>query len=143
MSQPYQIVIIEDDFDDQYLLQHAFQTVEYDVRLKLFSSGKEYYEQASAEVLPVTPPDLILLDLNLPVWDGRKTLKALRSLKALQITPIVIYTTSRSEIDMRETYALGANSYVVKAISYEKIETNIKLICDYWLNLSSIRAKAR
>lgn len=144
MSKQYQIAIVEDDLDDQYLLKSATTSLEYDINFEMFTSGEGFVDEVNDRLLRGKGVhDIIFLDLNLPGWDGKKTLKRLRRIQEINTTPIIIYTTSRSEKDMNDVYELGATSYVVKAMNFEKIERNMKLICDYWLDLVGVQGRTR
>lgn len=138
------MAIVEDDYDDQYLLKIASEKLERNLELDVYYSGNEFYDSLKVQIeLKQAIPDIILLDLNLPGWDGKKTLRRLRALSELKMVPIIIYTTSRSEKDMEEAYSLGASSYIVKAMSFEKIERNMQLICDYWLGLVGVQGRGK
>lgn len=144
MKKAYQIAIVEDDLDDQYLMKSATANLDYDIEFEMFTSGKDFVSEVNERLNSGGDvPDIIFLDLNLPDWDGKKTLKRLRAIQAMLATPIIIYTTSRSEQDMDDVYELGATSYIVKAMSFEKIERNMKLICDYWLDLVGVQGRTR
>jgi DNA-binding response OmpR family regulator len=144
MKKAYQIAIVEDDLDDQYLMKSATANLDYDIEFEMFTSGKDFVSEVNERLNSGGDvPDIIFLDLNLPDWDGKKTLKRLRAIQAMLATPIIIYTTSRSEKDMDDVYELGATSYIVKAMSFEKIERNMKLICDYWLDLVGVQGRTR
>jgi CheY-like chemotaxis protein len=82
------------------------------------------------------PPDLIVLDLNLPKKDGWEVLAECKGDPALRAIPIVIFSTSRSESDVRRCLELGANSYVCKPYDLDAFESAIRTIEDYWLGLS-------
>ena len=144
MDKQYHVAIVEDDLDDQYLLKSATTNLDYDIHFEMFRSGKDFVEELNNRLREgMGAPDIIFLDLNLPGWDGKKTLMSLRAIQEINTTPIIIYTTSRSEKDMEDVYELGATSYIVKAMSFEKIERNMKLICDYWLDLVGVQGRTR
>ncbi len=133
------IFLIEDDQDDQYMFKMILAELGFDYDLVCFENGLEAYEFLTKATFSEssdqkTQPDIILLDLNLPVWDGKKTLSVLKKDLRFQAIPIIIYTTSKSEHDITECYSLGANSYISKAAEYDLLQIQIKTICRYWFN---------
>ena len=132
------VYLIEDDLDDQYLFKSVMKELDIQIELTTFDDGLSAYQALTRvcnlgdEALPDQLPDLILLDLNLPVWDGKKTLSELKKVEGLQAIPIVIYTTSKSEYDVEDCYELGANSFISKAAEYDNLLRQIKSMCTYW-----------
>lgn len=78
-------------------------------------------------------PRVILLDLRLPQISGLDVLRAIKTSKALRAIPVVIFTTSSSEQDVAQAYALGANSYIVKPLGLEAFAEVLERICMFWL----------
>lgn len=136
MSRKKSILIAEDDPDDQYFLRTAIDSVADHVELVFASNGREAIDyldqQAGSSGRPL--PHVILLDLNMPVMDGLQTLRALKQSEALSFIPVVVYSTSRSEMDIKESYSLGANSFIVKPVAFAEIVKIMKMLCDYWLD---------
>lgn len=96
----------------------------------LFAKGK--YAERKVE----DTPKLIILDLKMPKVDGIQVLRAIRADERTKYIPVVIMTSSREDKDIEETYKLGANSYVVKPVSFEtytKVVTDLGL---YWLQVN-------
>ncbi|OHD20194.1 MAG: two-component system response regulator [Spirochaetes bacterium GWB1_59_5] len=81
-------------------------------------------------------PRLILLDLKLPKVDGLEVLKTLKTHPDTKITPIVVLTTSREESDVLRSYDLGANSYIVKPVDFDKFTQSVRELGLYWLLLN-------
>ena len=79
-----------------------------------------------------TLPDLILLDLKLPKYNGHEILKAFKQHEILKIIPIIIFTTSSARKDINMAYENGANSYILKPIEVGKFRKIIEKIFDYW-----------
>jgi len=80
-------------------------------------------------------PDLILLDLNLPKRNGREVLNEIKSDPALKAIPVIILTTSESDIDIATCYNLGANCYLTKPIGFQAFITVVHKIDDFWFSL--------
>lgn len=81
-------------------------------------------------------PSLVLLDLKLPLIDGIEVLRKIKSDGRIRHTPVVIMTASHEERDIRESYELGANSYVVKPVDFDQFTLVIKHLLDYWLKVN-------
>jgi chemotaxis family two-component system response regulator Rcp1 len=78
-------------------------------------------------------PDLILLDLNLPVKDGRQVLAEIKDDPNLKQIPALILTTSQAEEDILKTYNLHANCYVTQPVELEQFFKVVKSLADFWL----------
>lgn len=136
------ILIAEDDADDRFLLKTAFEENGFADRLQFVENGVEVMEYLNAlkkdDNLPIQLPKFILLDLNMPKKDGREVLKELKQHPELKKIPVVIFSTTNNEQEMRRCYELGANSYITKPNSFEhllKIVANLRI---YWLQTSSM-----
>lgn len=81
-------------------------------------------------------PKCILLDLKLPKVDGLEVLRKMKSDERTRFIPIVILTSSNQESDLVESYRLGANSYLVKPVTYSDYIENISFAGEYWLSLN-------
>jgi len=79
--------------------------------------------------------DLILLDLNLPKYDGRQVLERIRSDQDLTHVPVVILTTSASEEDILRSYKLHANAYVTKPVDVNEFIAAVRQIDEFFLSV--------
>jgi CheY-like chemotaxis protein len=79
--------------------------------------------------------DLILLDLNLPKYDGRQVLEQIKSDPELTHVPVVILTTSASEEDILRSYKLHANAYVTKPVDVNQFIAAVRQIDDFFLSV--------
>jgi CheY-like chemotaxis protein len=86
-----------------------------------------------AEPIQSPRPDLILLDLNMPLKDGREALAEIKADDDLRSIPIIVLTTSQAQEDLDITYSLGASSFVSKPNSFKSLRDVICKIGDYWL----------
>lgn len=132
------IYLVEDDKDDQYMFNMIINELHIEMQLDVFDNGLAVYERLISELEEQEKsgikklPDLILLDLNLPIWDGKKTLKRIKNHDELKGVPVVVYTTSKSDFDIQECYLLGANSFITKAAEFESLRAQIQQIFLYW-----------
>jgi two-component system response regulator len=79
------------------------------------------------------PPKVVLLDLKLPKVSGLEVLKIVKGDKRTSNIPIVVVTSSKQEPDMKEAYALGVNSYVVKPVDFDQFINAMSSLGLYWL----------
>lgn len=133
------ILIIEDNPDDGLLTMRALKKLNY-TNIKLVENGSQaldyLYSDQSTESNKHLPPDLILLDLNLPIIDGFTILKKIRSSKSTKHTPVIVLTSSGEDKDINQSYNLGANSYIRKPVDFIEFEKAAVLISEYWLTLN-------
>lgn len=111
-QKPITVMLVEDDPGDVVLVQEAYARAELRNELVVVSDG--VMALALLRDPEVRPPDLVLLDLNLPRKDGRAVLAEIRADPDLTHLPVVILTTSEAERDIRESYELHANAFVSK-----------------------------
>lgn len=139
------ILIAEDDADDRYLLQAAFSEIGYPENIDFVENGVEVlnyldniYRSNNMEIKAL--PGFILLDLNMPKKDGREVLKELKQHPVFKKIPVIVFTTTKNEIEIKRCYELGANSYIVKPISFDALLKVIENIRSYWFYTASIPA---
>jgi two-component system, response regulator len=81
-------------------------------------------------------PAVVLLDVKMPRLDGLEVLRQVKGDERLRTTPIVMLTSSQDERDVRESYSLGANAYVVKPVEYRKFSFVLQQIEIFWLGIN-------
>lgn len=139
-----QILIAEDDADDRYLIGTAFTEKGYSEKIDFVENGVELLNYL--ENVLVTNPDeknlpcVILLDLNMPKKDGREALKELKQHPTFKKIPVIVFTTTKNEIEIKRCYELGANSYVVKPLTFDELLMVVENIRSYWFKTASIPA---
>lgn len=106
------VLLVDDDPGDAVLVREAFARARVRNEVTVVGDGVLALEHLRDPAL--NPPDLVLLDLNLPRKDGREVLAEIRADAALTHLPVVILTTSEAESDIRRSYELHANAYVSK-----------------------------
>ncbi len=87
-------------------------------------------------------PTLILLDLKLPKVDGLEVLRQLKTHAALRTIPVVVLTTSNEDTDIQKAYLLGANSYIVKPVDFDKFMDVAVQVELYWCVLNKLPHKS-
>ncbi len=117
------IVLVDDDEDDRMFFADALQEIEISTELVEFHNGQELLDYLSD---PNTEhPQLIFLDLNMPVMDGFQCLREIRKNPELKDLVVAIYSTSSSERDIEETFVNGANIYINKPNRFEELKKTI------------------
>jgi two-component system, chemotaxis family, response regulator Rcp1 len=142
---PLEILLIEDSPGDVRLTQEAFREANSDARLHVASDGVEAMAFLRRIGVHATAPrpDLILLDLNLPMMDGREVLALIKRDMRLKTIPTVILTTSDAETDIIRSYQLQANAYLTKPVHLNAFDNLVKSINDFWLTSVSLPHRAQ
>ncbi len=126
------ILLIEDNPLDIDLTKRAFARRHLADPLVIAHDGEEAMQYIDEWETGKQPPSLILLDLKLPKIDGLDVLARLKQHAQYKKIPVVILTTSGEDRDVQSAYALGANSYIVKPVSFEKFIEVAERIESYW-----------
>lgn len=129
-SRPLRIFHIDDSEDDALVLTRVLRQCPHPIDLKWFPSAPEameYLERATENELP----DLILCDLRMPAMTGHEFIRWLRQSRFKSVTVIVLSSSDLME-DIREAYALGANSFLIKPLASSEILTMMNSAVDYW-----------
>ena len=132
MRLKHKILIVDDDADDREIIRDAFQSTAEDQEYQFIENGDKLMEYLEGEVNEHLP-SLILLDLNMPGKDGRETLKELKINKRYQCIPTLVFTTSSSIRDKKTAYELGANCFITKPDTFNKLVELTKCINRLWL----------
>lgn len=138
-SQP--ILIVDDSEDDFYAAQRALDKANLHNPISRASSGEEALEMLRSRTS--ARPGLILLDLNMPGIDGRKTLEIIKGDSMLKTIPVVILTTSADERDVANCYALGANTYIQKPVDFDGLIEAMKRLKGYWFEIALLPKEER
>lgn len=129
-----EILLVEDNAADVRLTQEVLRKSGTPCTLHVARDGEQAMRMLRRQdehgELPL--PDLILLDLNLPLKDGRQVLAELKQDEKLRSIPVVVLTTSRAETDISTCYDLHANSYLVKPVDLAEFERVIEDVQRYW-----------
>jgi CheY-like chemotaxis protein len=134
-SLPVDILLVEDNAGDVRLTQEVLKSSKVRNTLLVANNGLEALNclRQQGKFANSPRPDLILLDLNLPVMDGREVLEKIKDDPDLKRIPVVILTTSKAEEDILKTYNLHANCYVTKPVDLDQFVNVVKSLEDFWL----------
>jgi len=132
---PVDILLVEDNAGDVRLTREVLRDSKVRNNLIVANNGQEALAclRKQGKFAGTVRPDLILLDLNLPVKDGREVLAEIKADPDLKRIPVVILTTSKAEEDILKTYNLHANCYVTKPVDLEQFVKVVKSLEDFWL----------
>lgn len=141
MIKPALILLVEDNPMDVDLTLDAFREARLANKIHVARDGQEALdylfgngEYADRQAHPL--PDLVLLDLKMPGIDGHEVLRRIKEEPLLRRVPVVVLTSSREEADRAKVYDNGANSFLVKPVSFEDFLLVVRQIHDYWLTLN-------
>jgi len=135
------ILLVDDNANDVELTLDAFREVRLSNEIEVARSGQKALDRLFDRAplpgggrLPL--PDLILLDLKMPRIDGYEVLRRLKAAPVMRRIPVIILTSSREEGHRAMSYDTGANSYLVKPVSFDGMVEVVKTIADYWLTIN-------
>ena len=131
------VLLIEDDPGDELITREAFEHNKIKNTLHVARDGEEgldfLYRRGPYEGAP--RPDLVLLDPNLPKYDGRQLLETIKSDPDLSLIPVVVLTTSSAEEDILRSYKLHANAYVTKPVDLDQFMNAVRQIDEFFVQV--------
>jgi CheY-like chemotaxis protein len=136
MNMVMPILLVEDNPMDVDLTRRAFSRHNLSNPLEVARDGKEALDLIDGWKEGDAVPSVILLDLKLPKVSGLEVLRAIRAHPAFGAVPVVVLTSSSEDNDIHEAYSLGANSYIVKPVEFEKFIEVARQIELYWTVLN-------
>lgn len=143
------VLFVEDDENDINFAMNAFKNNKIFLNyLILAYNGKEAMNylmlDSKQEYKKIAfYPDLIILDLKLPFINGLEVLKKIKENSKTKNIPVVVFTSSENSKDLKESYDLGANSFVKKPVAYEEFISTVKNVINYWLEINISIANER
>ncbi|MHB8735645.1 MAG: response regulator [Terriglobales bacterium] len=129
-----EILLVEDDPGDARLTEEALRETAVANRLSHVWDGVhalDYLRQSNAYPDAIRP-DLVILDLNLPKKDGKEVLRDIKSDENLKAIPVVVFSTSTAEKDIRGAYLLHANCYVSKPVHLKEYMAAVQTMVSFW-----------
>ena len=124
--------MIDDSPADTGLVKRSLKRMNVDHTFEAFLNGPDAVTSLSSTVAADIPPDLILLDLNMPGMSGHDVLTQLKSHDTLSSVPVVVLSTSSSPDDVNEAYHRKANAYVNKPPELQDFQQAIEKIYSFW-----------
>jgi CheY-like chemotaxis protein len=131
---------VEDNEGDILLTKEAFEECKVQSELSVARNGKEALDMLFKRP-PFTNairPDLILLDINLPIFNGHEVLRQIKNDPNLKKIPVIMLTTSSNEKDLAQAYDNHCNSYVKKPLDIAEFLNAVLKIEEFWLQLTTL-----
>jgi len=134
------VIFAEDDNEDWMLIDETLQLCSENCVFERVHNGVELLNRLRDTSLNL--PDVIMMDLKMPKKDGVETLTDIRQDDNLKHIPVIIMTTSKTESDIMRSYITGANSYVVKPVTFDAMRSVLLDIHHYWANVVTTPSNA-
>jgi len=132
------ILIVDDDENDIFFVQRAFTEINVHCTFQVLKNGQAvvdylqgHGEYANREKHPL--PMMILMDLKMPIMDGFQVLEWLRARPGIKVIPTIVFSSSDLPADITRAYALGANSFMTKSVTYDGLLLKLQTLSQYWL----------
>ena len=137
MGKEVEILYVEDNPGDVRLTREAIKESKMHNTLHVVGNGVEALEflRRKGSYASAPRPDLILLDLNLPIMDGREVLAEIKADPELKSIPVVVLTTSSAGDDIARAYGLHANCFITKPVDFEQFTRVVQSIENFWFSV--------
>ena len=140
---PKLIIYAEDDLEDQLIFYDALEEIKFSHNVKFVGNGEEllnylHHEGAFEDTRSNPDPELIILDLNMPILDGWETLHRVRNSERFGFIPVVIFSTSKSIHDINKCYKMGANTFICKPHTFSGLKKILTNLIEYWFETGEL-----
>jgi len=126
------ILIVEDNETDILCLKEAFEKNDIGKEIITASNGEEALAYLKNDSSTPRLPNLILLDLNMPIMNGFEFLEAVKSDDRLKAIPVVVLTSSTSKVDMNDSYRNYVAGYIEKPLDPDGYLEIVRVLSQYW-----------
>ncbi len=130
------ILVVEDNPADADLLGEHLQGLGQPIELTVVADGAAALNRL--RTTPVTLPDLVILDLNLPGLSGADVLREIKNDSRLRRLPVVVFTHSDAESDVAKTYDLGANCFITKPKTLTEFRIAVDRLQEFWFRVATL-----
>lgn len=137
----HEILLVEDNPADAYLTCDVFARSGQTCRVTVVSNGAQALTFLRENRGSPQFPELVILDLNLPLQDGRAVLSEVKMNPSERKIPIVVFTTSQAASDIEHSYELGANCYVRKPGNLSDFIAAVEAMSQFWLGTATLPAQ--
>lgn len=134
------ILLVEDNEGDIILTLDAFEESKIKTNISIVKNGIDALDFLfkKGKFKNVLRPDLILLDINIPIFNGHDVVKKIKEDPSLKKIPVIMLTTSSNQKDINIAYENHTNSYVTKPINMDDFLQAILKIEEFWLQISKL-----
>jgi len=141
-TKPAHILLIEDNEGDILLTLDAFEECKVKTEISVVKNGQEALDFLFKRetFIDAKKPDLILLDINIPIFNGHEVLNKIKADPILKKIPVIMLTTSSNQKDLDRAYENHCNSYVKKPLEIREFLDAILKIEEFWLQLTTLSA---
>ncbi len=142
-ERPIEILLVEDSPTDVLLTQEALAGAKIANHLHSVGDGLEalLFLRRHGKYADMPRPNLILLDLNLPIKDGTEVLAEVKADSDLRHIPVIVLSTSNQEKDIIKAYDLNANCYIVKPVNFRRFRDVLQAIDSFWFTVAALPPK--
>ena len=139
-NSPIKVLLVEDNPGDIRLTRDAIRESGLNCDVHVLRDGAEaiLYLKREGKYAGVQPPELIILDWNLPKRNGMEVLREIKGQEELRMIPVIILTSSESQRDIEQAYHNFANCYITKPLDHEDYSGVIKAIQNFWLSVAKL-----
>jgi len=140
-TNPVDVLLVEDNDDDAELTIRELKRHHFANNIFHAKNGEEALKWLFCDCKSSSPPGqdlpkVILLDIHMPKVDGLEVLEKMKADKQIKLVPVVMLTSSSLDPDIYKCYDLGASSYIVKPLNFERFSDAIRSLGFYWLLLT-------
>ena len=137
------ILLVDDSDDDIVLMEEAFAQSTHLRLAGMVRDGEQAlaYLRRTGEFRDAAPPDLVMLDVNLPRKNGFEVLQEVKADPALRHTLVAMLSVSEREEDLRKSYAHGACAYICKPQDFDRLMAMIRQFEAYWTEVSRLPSR--
>ena len=137
---PAHILLVEDNEGDILLTLDAFEESKFYTLVSVARNGQEALDflRNQGEYSDAQKPDLILLDINIPIFSGHEVLEEIKQDENLKKIPVIMLTTSSNRKDIEKAYSNYCNSYIQKPLEMEEFMKAVLKIEEFWLQLTTL-----
>jgi len=131
------LLLAEDNEDDAVLLREGFRRAHLHVNLHHVEDGAQCMQflRKEGRFADAPTPDIVLLDLNMPIMSGKDVMREIAQDPAICHLPVIALTTSADERDVLDLYRLRCSSYIVKPVDFTNFTAVIREMTNYWFSL--------
>ena len=137
----FNILLIEDNPADKRMIQEIFKEFNTKTKIYTVTDGVEALKFLNKKEIHQNrvDPDLIFLDLNIPLIDGFEVLKEIKTNETLKNIPLIVLTTSNYKEDFLKAQKLQADCFITKPLNYNEFNTILRDIDECWLKFKSFK----